>query len=152
MRGLSFISGCFFLRSSERDPVFNGVALRSARFITFPEWTLFSALSFHVFWAGLAFSSPLFCHPIASGTSRKTLTIPVATHSTMKITNVVCSAHLNCTVDLISLCQRLRNRRYEPRSFPGLIWQHRNIGGNCLVFANGVINSNGKASSFREGR
>ena len=81
-----------------------------------------------------------------------TLTIPVATHSTMKITNVVCSAHLNCTVDLISLCQRLRNCRYEPRSFPSLIWQHRNIGGNCLVFAYGVINSNGKASSFREGR
>ena len=70
----------------------------------------------------------------------------------MKITNVVCGAHLNCTIDLISLCQRLRNCRYEPRSFPSLIWQHRNIGGNCLVFANGVINSNGKASSFREGR
>ena len=81
-----------------------------------------------------------------------TLTIPVATHSTMKITNVVCSAHLNCTIDLISLCQRLSNCRYEPRSFPSLIWQHRNIGGNCLVFANGVINSNGKASSFREGQ
>ena len=69
-----------------------------------------------------------------------TLTIPVATHSTMKITNVVYSAHLNCTIDLISLCQRLRSCRYEPRSFPSLIWQHRNIGGNCLVFANGVIN------------
>ena len=35
------ISGCFFLRSSERDPVFNGVARRSARFIPFPGWTLF---------------------------------------------------------------------------------------------------------------
>ena len=81
-----------------------------------------------------------------------TLTIPAATYSTMKITNVVCSAHLNCTVDLISLCQRLRNCQYEPRSFPGLIWQHRNIGSNCLVFANGVINSNGKATSFHEGR
>ena len=33
----------------------------------------FSARSFHVFWAGSAFSSPLFCHPIASGTSRKGL-------------------------------------------------------------------------------
>ena len=30
-----------FLRSSERDPVFNGVARRSARFIPFPGWTLF---------------------------------------------------------------------------------------------------------------
>ena len=35
------ISGCFFLRSSERDPVFNGVARRSVRFIPFPGWTLF---------------------------------------------------------------------------------------------------------------
>ena len=35
------ISGGFFLRSSERDPVFNGVARRSARFIPFPGWTLF---------------------------------------------------------------------------------------------------------------
>ena len=30
-----------FLRSSERDPVFNGVARRSARFIPFTGWTLF---------------------------------------------------------------------------------------------------------------
>ena len=30
-----------FLRSSERDPVFNGVARRSARFIPFPRWALF---------------------------------------------------------------------------------------------------------------
>ena len=81
-----------------------------------------------------------------------TLTIPIATHSTMKITNVVCSAHLNCTLDLIWLCQHLRNCRYEPRSFPGLIGQHRNIGSNCFVFANGVINSNGKESSFHERR
>ena len=35
------ISGWFFLRSSERDPVFNGVAGRSAQFIPFPGWTLF---------------------------------------------------------------------------------------------------------------
>ena len=30
-----------FLRSSERDPVFNDVAGRSTRFIPFPGWTLF---------------------------------------------------------------------------------------------------------------
>ena len=30
-----------FLRSSERDPVFNDVAGRSALFIPFPGWTLF---------------------------------------------------------------------------------------------------------------
>ena len=64
------ISGGFFT-NSEQDPVFNGVAPCSAWFILFPGWTLFSAWSFHVFWAGSAFSSPLFCHPIASGTSCK---------------------------------------------------------------------------------
>ena len=71
-------------------------------------------------------------------------------HTTMKITDVVCDAHLNCTLDLMSLCQRLRNCRYELKTFPSLIWQHRNIGCKCLVFANGIINSNGKASSFDE--
>ena len=41
-----------------------------------PGGPFLSAQSFHVFWAGLAFSSqkiPLFCHPIASGTSREGL-------------------------------------------------------------------------------
>ena len=46
------ISECFFLRNSERDPVFNGVARRSTWFIPFPWWTLFSARSFHVFLVG----------------------------------------------------------------------------------------------------
>lgn len=70
----------------------------------------------------------------------------------MKITNVVSSAHLDCPVDLTTLCQRLWNSRYDPKTFPGLIWQHRLIGGNCLVFANGVINCSGKATGFEEGR
>ena len=42
----------------------------------FPQVDPFFTRSFHVFWAGSAFSSqkiPLFCHPIASGTSRKGL-------------------------------------------------------------------------------
>ena len=37
-------------------------------------------------------------------------------------------------------------------TFPGPIWHHRLIGGNCLAFASGVINCNRKASSFEEGR
>ena len=31
------------------------------------------------------------------------------------------------------------------------MWKHRGIGGNCLLFPNGVINCNGKCNSFREG-
>ena len=45
----------------------------------------------------------------------------------MKITNVVFSAHLDCTVDLNALCQGLWNCRYDPKTFPRLIWQHRVI-------------------------
>ena len=70
----------------------------------------------------------------------------------MKITNVVYSAHLDCSMDLAGLCQRLWNCRYDPWTFPGLICQHRLICGKCLVFARGVINCNGKAVSFEEGR
>ena len=55
-------------------------------------------------------------------------------------------------MDLIKLCQCLLNSRYDPKLFPGLIWQHRVIGGHCLLFANGVINCNGRASSFEDGR
>lgn len=70
----------------------------------------------------------------------------------MIITNVVCSANLGCSIDLRHLCYRIANVRYDPSTFPGLIWQHRVIGGNCLVFSNGVINCNGTVSSFHEGQ
>lgn len=69
----------------------------------------------------------------------------------MKVTNVVYSAHLGCSIDLSQLCYRISNVRYDPRKFPGLIWQHRRIGGNCLVFSNGVINCNGKAATIKDG-
>ncbi|OWF41098.1 TATA-box-binding protein [Mizuhopecten yessoensis] len=66
--------------------------------------------------------------------------------------NVVCDADLGCYVDLVELAGRIANVRYDPRVFSGLVWQHINIGGNCLVFASGKINCNGRASSFDEGR
>ena len=69
----------------------------------------------------------------------------------MIITNSVYSASIGCPVDLRRLCYRLVGVRYDPRLFPGLIWQHKTIGGNCLVFSNGVINCNGKVSSAKEG-
>ena len=69
----------------------------------------------------------------------------------MRITNVVCSAELRFPLDLRRLCQRLGNVRYDPRRFSGLIWKHPIIGGNCLVFSNGKINCNGKASVFKDG-
>ena len=69
----------------------------------------------------------------------------------MYLTNVVCSANIGCMIDLRRLCYSISDVRYDPRRFPGLIWQHRKIGGNCLVFSSGVINCNGKATSFEEG-
>jgi transcription initiation factor TFIID TATA-box-binding protein len=69
----------------------------------------------------------------------------------MYLTNVVCSAHLGCAVTLRELCGQLENARYEPSRFPGLIWQHGTIGGNCLIFSNGKIQCQGKAKSFEEG-
>ena len=70
----------------------------------------------------------------------------------MLITNSVYSANLGCVIDLRKLCYRITNARYDPGRFPGLIWQHRHIGGNCLVFSSGVINCNGKVSCVKEGR
>jgi TATA-box binding protein (TBP) (component of TFIID and TFIIIB) len=52
----------------------------------------------------------------------------------MKLTNVVCSADLRCLIDLKKLCLRLSNAKYDPSQFSGLVWQHKRIGGNCLVF------------------
>jgi len=69
----------------------------------------------------------------------------------MHLTNVICSAHLGCTVRLREACYQIDNTRYDPAHFPGLIWQHRRIGGNCLVFANGTIQCQGKARSLGEG-
>ena len=69
----------------------------------------------------------------------------------MRITNVVVQGDLGCTFDLKELTNQLTNVRYDPKSFSGVIWQHKKIGGNCLIFSNGKINTNGKCSTFREG-
>ena len=69
----------------------------------------------------------------------------------MRITNVVVQGDLGCTIDLRNLTYKLTNVRYDPKSFSGVIWQHRKIGGNCLIFSNGKINTNGKCSTLQEG-
>ena len=69
----------------------------------------------------------------------------------MYLTNVVCSGDLDCSINLRDLCYQLSNVRYDPAHFSGLIWHHRKIGGNCLVFSNGKIHCNGKARSLQEG-
>lgn len=70
----------------------------------------------------------------------------------MHFTNVVVQADLGCSFDLQYLSHRLINVRYQPTLFSGMIWQHRRIGGNCLVFSNGKINCSGAAISIQQGR
>nr|XP_022316631.1 TATA-box-binding protein 2-like [Crassostrea virginica] len=69
----------------------------------------------------------------------------------MQLTNVVVQARLNCDLDLRALANAMVNVRYDPTRFSGLIWQHRNIGGNCLLFANGKVNCNGKCDTIQQG-
>ena len=69
----------------------------------------------------------------------------------MRLTNVVYQANLNVKIDLSCLVHQLHNVRYNPRIFPGLIYQNRKIGGNCLIFSNGKINCNGACSDFDSG-
>jgi transcription initiation factor TFIID TATA-box-binding protein len=69
----------------------------------------------------------------------------------MRLTNVVCAGELGCPIDLQQLTRHIWNAQYDPKQF-GVIWQHRRIGGNCLVFSNGKINCNGKCASFKEER
>ena len=52
----------------------------------------------------------------------------------MKLTNVVYQGEMNCEINLKDLTQNLTNIRYDPRTFPGVIYQNRKIGGNCLIF------------------
>lgn len=69
----------------------------------------------------------------------------------MRLTNVVYQGEMNCVLNLNFLTQQLINVRYNPRSFPGVIYQNRKIGGNCLIFSNGKINCNGPCESFSQG-
>jgi TATA-box binding protein (TBP) (component of TFIID and TFIIIB) len=70
----------------------------------------------------------------------------------MQLTNVVVQADLECSLDLRVLTYRLTNARYDPKVFSAIVWQHRKIGGNCLLFSNGKINCNGKCLSLQNGR
>jgi TATA-box binding protein (TBP) (component of TFIID and TFIIIB) len=60
---------------------------------------------------------------------------------------VVVKGDLGCNIDL----RELTDIRYDPRKLLAVIWQHRKIGGNALVFSNGKINCNGKSSSLQDG-
>ena len=59
------------------------------------------------------------------------------------ITNIVVYAELSNTLDLFYLANRLLNVRYHPKSFCGLIFKHKKIGGTCFCFESGKIVCNG---------
>ena len=70
----------------------------------------------------------------------------------LNLTNVVCSCDLGCRIDLRQLTLSCSNIRYNPKTFSGVIWQHRKIGGNCLIFSNGKISVNGKVRNISDAR
>lgn len=57
----------------------------------------------------------------------------------MRITNIVCTANLNCALDLAAITRKATYIVYKPKKFNGLIWRHRKIPCTCLVFASGKI-------------
>lgn len=69
----------------------------------------------------------------------------------VEIVNVVVQTDLHACVDLVHLVKHTMNIRYDPALFSAAIWQHRKIGGCCLVFKNGKLNCNGNRN-IREGR
>lgn len=64
----------------------------------------------------------------------------------VQITNVVVQTDLQVSIDLRHLVNTVRDIRYDPGLFSGAIWQHKKIGGCCLVFYNGKLNCNGNRS------
>ena len=68
-----------------------------------------------------------------------------------KITNIVVYADLNCSFNLKPLAQTLNNVIYNPSKFNALIWNHRHIKGNCLLFKNGRMICNG-TSRWKDAR
>ena len=57
----------------------------------------------------------------------------------MDIVNVVCTAQLNCSLDLTKIANAYGNIIYKPNEFQGLRWNHRKIQGSCLLFNNGKL-------------
>ena len=55
------------------------------------------------------------------------------------ITSVVVKADLGVSVDLYALANILRNVKYDPTKFPGLVWHHSSISGSCCLFKSGRI-------------
>lgn len=64
----------------------------------------------------------------------------------VQIANVVVQTDLNNAIDLTQFTNNTRDIIYNPRAFSAAIWNHRKIGGCCLVFRNGKLNCNGNKS------
>lgn len=69
------------------------------------------------------------------------------------VSNIVCSAELGCPIDLLVLTQKIMcNVRYDAKRHNVVIWKHKKIGGNCLVYARGKIVCNGAVLDEKEAR
>ena len=66
------------------------------------------------------------------------------------INNVVCTANLNCSINLRTLVNKTVNVIYDPARYSGVRWRHPKIGGHCNVFSTGKLNVNGKVKTIKE--
>ena len=64
------------------------------------------------------------------------------------ITNVVCTADMNCDINLNTLVNKTMNIIYDPARFSGAQWKHPKIGGHCMVFSTGKMMVNGRIRSI----
>ena len=70
---------------------------------------------------------------------------------TIKITNVVVQSRISISINLHEFIYKIRDGKFMPPRFSGLIWNHKKIGGCCLLFSNGKLICHG-GSSFNQAR
>ena len=69
------------------------------------------------------------------------------------LTNVVCTANLQCQIDLRALTFKTVNMIYDPARYSGAQWkQYKKIGGHCMVFSTGKVITNGKVNNINKAK
>ena len=71
---------------------------------------------------------------------------------TLRVTNVISKAHLDCKLDLNDVEQKLPMAQYIPRRFSGLLLRIlQPVKAHCQIYSNGKITING-GKSLRQNR
>ena len=62
-----------------------------------------------------------------------------AAFAMIQITNIVVQARLNVPICLQTVIRKIRDPKYQPKRFSAICWNHKKIGGSCLLFNNGKM-------------